>query len=240
MEKILVLHGGPGLDSSYIKPIFERNLEQYDILAPDFNDKASIKLTYQLSKISNYFNESSITICHSFGSLLFLKFLDNFKPKLSSNYKIVFSNWIYDYNWLDLFDKKNPKVIANAPTSCLKDQMLYYSSLYFETEKLNVGKKILNKINYSDDVNNSIYNQIKDFDSLATLFKYSEYITSLHCDNERIISPTYINDVCKKYNISNTFLDSSSHFPFIDNEDIYFKTLKELIWKISLNTYQYF
>lgn len=226
MNNIVLIHGGPGLDSSYFGSVFEENLAGYNFIKPDFNLNKFDNIDSQSLELENLIRkyDPAYVICHSFGAILFLYYL-----KQSKNFstKALFTNWVYDYSWLDEFKINNKSLYENDNSNNIHESMIHYNPIYFEDSQL--GLKILGSIKYNDSVCKRVTSDAMNLNLESTLFEHYSQIKSLHSKEERLIPKHYIENITNKFKIENYYIDGKSHFPFIEYPDSYFKILKEIL-----------
>jgi DNA-binding Xre family transcriptional regulator len=232
MKNLLLIHGGPGFDDSYFYPYFTNHLSKDSIKTHSFVIGQEIN-SYSIdsacdeieAKLQNIGSEDITILGHSYGAFLVLFHHFKYKPQ---NYKYIFSNWIYDYSWLDKFIANNKKLVDSCPSDNLKNRILHYCELYFEDKS--IGLEVLNRINYNDKLNLMLSHESKAITNLSNQLELMQKnMISISCQNEKLIPISYINSICKRYEIKNYILNSYSHFPFIENASEFFAVIKTFL-----------
>lgn len=218
MEKhtLLLLHGGPGFDSSYFFPYLSPLKEHLEIVTYTLGSNAKgytldsllDEYEYELSKLNG---KSFSILAHSFSSFLALS-----KPsikRMGDINKIFLSNWIYDQKWIDEFNENEGDVDGELPES-LKELCLHYVKKYFkDTDR---GKEVLNGIQYNDRLQEEIGPHFFSIELRKEIECLSERIVSISSDYDRITSKDYIKKICDEKALRNYLFTNSGHFPFVE------------------------
>ncbi len=228
----IFIHGGPGLDCSYWFPLtslLEKRNKNFSYTAytqgsvKDIKQFADFKDELQLI-IDKNSGKKIYIIAHSFGALIALSWLKKIRPQRGVH--LVLTNWVYNFEWLEKSYAKNQETFDNEPVDMkLAEKYLYYLPLYFEN--LEQGSIILKNIQYSDRLSN-IYSETKTLNFERVLELNSSMITSVSSTAEKLIDPDYISEICKKLNIKNYLINSSSHFPFSEDPNTFIKLLSKI------------
>lgn len=232
MKNMLLIHGGPGLDDSYFHPYFENYLNKINIKIHSYRIGSTVdvySINNIIAEIEQHIkminDDKIIVLSHSYGAFLMLMHHRTFKP---TSIKYIFSNWIYDYSWLDMFTSNNKNLEQTCPQGDLKTRTLHYLDCYFENAL--IGTEVLNKINYNDKQ----FDLLSEESKLITDLEYEikqirDRLTSICCCDEKLIQFEYIHNICLKYNLKSYEIKSKSHFPFNDNPDDFFQIIKEIL-----------
>lgn len=209
MKTLVLLHGGPGFDDSYFFPFFDKLREQFVIhsykLGSRTDDVSFEGLVNELeSYLENIKADELYIYAHSFASTLIanIDFSAWKKIKLA-----VLSNWVIDSKWIDIFIQSFPEA-QKIEWKNLRQATLEYAPYYFEN--LELGKSVLQKINYDDELYlacNGIYAGLDLRDKLV----------SLSSSQDKITTQKYIELACQDIGIKNYNLVGVGHFPFIDD-----------------------
>ena len=248
---IVFLHGGPGMDSSYLLPAMNdlssnHSLLFYDMGQGECSDYDIEYLLVELNEVIGSIDSKKIILFgHSFGSALALEYVGRYNPQ--SLHALIFVSWIYDNGWNKRLPRNLKKTIERVNSAdyagfshddTLKKQTLEYYKHYFNESCQDIGRKILNKISYNAKLQNDFFkNYLNHFDCNNILKKINVPILSIAGKGDEIVPIGYIQrsyDLIK--NISTLELDNCAHFPFIEQQDSVLKEIKNFINQCNHNS----
>lgn len=232
---IILLHGGPGLSCGYFDSLINRLSINYDLFSYDQGTQLSEKpqnwsisnLVIELHTIiKKYSNRKIYLLAHSFGSVIAI----NYALKYFINIPLILISWIYDSDWLDLFQSNNRNLeevelklkklneTTSNPNTRLKNRLLTYASYYFPERNVEIGKQLFNSLNYYPqitlDIESKWINEVslkKDIENLRGP------IVSIAGIEDKIVFPDYV-AIGAKLNLNVQHFElATGHFPFIDD-----------------------
>ncbi len=229
--KIIAVHGGPGLSSEYLTPLEEQFSNRYNFIKytqGEYLDITSLNdLSTELEGIIGSDDSNTILFAHSFGSIIALNHFRMYQPK---KIKYIFNSWVYDASWSEMFYKKNFQLISSCKSTTFKETMYYYGSLYFEDSSL--AKNVFDKLKFNEEIS-KIQQELNELNFKEELKLISDRTVSISSSDEEIVPFNYIQDICSKCNIKNYFIQSKSHFSFLEKPEefnkIFSNILKELL-----------
>jgi pimeloyl-ACP methyl ester carboxylesterase len=230
MKNLLVVHGGPGLSNDYIIPSLANLEGDYKIIHFNYELISPANLGSVISQFDNILStldlNNTIILAHSFGAIIVLA---HFRTTKIIVEKYIFSNWIYNYDWLNDFILNNKAYLdANYNNSTsLKARMLSIVDLYFDDH--HKGTSTLESLNYFDFAFESLNNEAKSLSFTSEVQQLASKIISISCLNDRIVSFKYIDAVVEKYKIKSIVLSNGAHFPFLQNKSLFFDKLNHVL-----------
>lgn len=235
--KVIAIHGGPGMDYSYFIPylsILEKEFEIFYYTQGHSGHYSIEGLVHELRDIieaSSAQDHKIFLLAHSFGASLVLESLRSqatyYEEKIQG---IIFSNWIYDYDWVQYLDWKTINNQCASIDKALsedevyREEMLRLGELYFTPKYLKQGDEVLKKVKFNASLKNIINEQfLSTFNAKDTLLKLSLPILSLIGDKDRIVHAQYFQRelVTLLGSIQHEVISNAGHFPFIENESLF-------------------
>ena len=238
-DAILFLHGGPGLDSSYLRSWFNsltttHNLVFYD---QDYKkaeksmiDHLCLQLITLLQSLSHDY-ESITVYAHSWGSYLFLNTLSKYDESQSMVNRVIFSNpsatsWKGFMESGDRLFSKMPQDILNEISSCSDGVKLMKIALpYYVGNANNVPEIPFAK--YDLDAYSVAEKEMENYDisKLVGLLDSNKTFT-IYCENdfEDISGSPEFNNFSKVIKFSDT-----GHFPFAERQADYIDLLRSIL-----------
>ena len=250
-QNIIAVHGGPGMDSGYLKPyLFPLSTFSRIILydqrgcgkspaAQDFHatiDGAVTDLEILREKLNI---RSIILLAHSFGSVIALKFAVKFPENVKA--LIIVSGYArkhpdqYKYFFVPDLLKQQIQDIQNSNlTESVKQKKItaLRFSLYFYQKKYR-SKKFLEKFTQSSGFNRKI------FQELSVSEEYLGFDERIHlraltipflilCGKHDIVTPLFLSEELKNTVRRGKLVvfENSGHFPFIEENVKFIATVK--------------
>lgn len=216
------------MDDSYFHPYLDNLKDNFEIRSyvlgstTDEYGLSSLvrELEEQLDKIAT--REYSI-LAHSFASILIAKISKEYIDRAG---KIILCNWVADNKWIEKF-YENHKGIDLSQYSDLKSQTIALVDSYFVNKKL--GKAVLEKIEYKDELFNSVQHIYGDLDLIDDFSEKKDKLVSISSSDDLITTQDYIENNCKMIGIKNFNIENAGHLPFVDSPRIFVDTLRTII-----------
>lgn len=244
IHKVILLHGGPGMDDSYFFPYLIELGEKFEIISYTQLKKEDLTMKDLVGELKNicdsYRNAKIHLVGHSFGGVLATEFISRY-PNIVESLTLISSP--YSSSWVDVFmnnypdfEKEKLSVIYSAKLTAdeiYKERSLIYSSLYFSKDKENEGKKVLNKIKYFEASLSSMYQDyMNDFDQTNILRELQIPVLYLYGEDDNILDSKYVKEVTRlNENIKYQEMTGAGHFPFVEKPDFVISKIVEHIEK---------
>lgn len=217
-KKLLLIHGGPGFDDSYFYPYIENAKPIYDeiisyTLGSDTLEHSIENLQSELSKKISSIDGPCTLLGHSFGGALCIETLSN-SPELQKKVKLILSNWIYDSEWIDIFNEDHPESAAISEVDGFRERTLAYLPYYFVDQS--VGKATLEKIEYEEEVFDALSPYILNLDLRAKIENLKIPVFSIASELDVITPPKYLADINLPAGSKTFQIKGAGHFPFIE------------------------
>lgn len=236
---ILFLHGGPGLDSSYLKGWFDSlspdyNLYFYDQDYRNHNEGILYNLYLQLLEHVNNLQKTYqeiVLFCHSWSNIILLKSLE-FDPFFLANFsKVIFVNpssvcWEKFQAFADkLFSRIPSDVIANI-MQCKTGLELIRSTLPYYVGCPNHVPPISFEV-YDDDAFDKVALELENFDLSAQCNKLSPANSfTIYCEND---IESIDDSLCLAENSTVFTFAKAGHFPFAEYNEEFIELLKNIL-----------
>ena len=216
------------MDDSYFYPYLDNvknNFEIRSYVLGSTTDEYSLsslvrELEDQLDEISH---KDYTILAHSFASVLIAKISKEYIDRAE---KVVLCNWVADNKWIEKF-YENHKGIDLSRYSDLKSQTIALIDSYFVNKEL--GKDVLEKIVYNDELFNSVQHIYGDLDLIDDFREKKDKLVSISSSDDFITTQAYIEGNCKMIGIRNFNVENAGHFPFVDSPRIFVDTLRTII-----------
>lgn len=217
-QKLLLVHGGPGLDDSYFYPYLNKlkfSFDMHSYTIGEMSHECSFEALIQEleHKIDDLDNSDLYLLGHSFGAALILS---QNKKTIGKVKHIFLSNWIYDSAWIDEYFKNFPEE-RNKKLMTLKEGFISRIDQYFVDSC--IGKHVLDKIQYRDTLFSKISPIFSNLDLKPKVKTFSKKITSISSDGDKITSQKYIDEICRTLEIPNNYIKNAGHFPFVEQSE---------------------
>lgn len=197
--KILCLHGGFGLDSSYFLPYFEP-------LAEDFNLYFYTQGTSNVLSVDGLINElmharravgegKVFLLAHSAGAALLFECLKRHSFPLDG---LILMSWIYDMEWLQRYFKRFPPSADEEDEQYESDEqfkraMLRIADRYFLPLYVEEGKRVLSQIHYNVTLYDIFSKSMAStYDAKQVIEKLSFPILSIVGSEDQITDVDYV------------------------------------------------
>ncbi len=233
-KKLLCLHGGPGMDCSYILPNLGSLSDCVEVLTYTQTSKFGNGMDGLLNELEHVLGTLSPTadiyiLGHSFGAVLANEYL---KHKSRCIKGLILSSWIYDLSWLQSIETDESVLDTDDD---YKKWFIKHVHLYFSPDKLAEGLKILSNTKYDVSIYNDIWSSsLNTFDHKSFLPKLKIPVLSIFGDKDRLVSASYsktgsaLIPGCQVVEIG-----GASHFPFVDQAQIFCDSIRKFILKTS-------
>lgn len=233
-----LVHGGPGLDDSYFYPYFNNLKDLFEIESHTIGNTITdenVKIEHLVLELVENINridcENIILFGHSFGAALIIELLSSKKILCKKPKQIIFSNWIVDNKWINLFYDKNPEASEINYSQDFKNYSLKYLQYYFEDTK--IGEKVLKNINYNSSLYFSFIHYLLNLDLHEKLQSIDIPISSISSGKDRITPNSYITYNVTRHNITNYCISNAGHFPFIEETILFKEVIKNIVKEYS-------
>ena len=231
MEKInlILIHGGPGLDDSYFYPYLDQLKDEYDVSS--YTVGSTIQSSYSFEKLCQELDHfiSSIAgpiilLGHSFGANICMNMSEYSWARID---RLILCNWVHDNAWIELYFSNCPQALDVPESYNLKESLLELKGFYFKDE--DKGRDVIEGINFNYDLSDAISSYVLSCDESSILELHSDKIISISCSNDSIISEKYILRACNTFGITNYSFNGLSHFPFVDDCNVFCKKINHII-----------
>lgn len=230
---ILLLHGGPGMDSSYFGEKFQAFNNECTIVTYDqgFSGESSSMqdLVSELKFVVQSLDVKSLYIVgHSFGGILALEALNGglgakiakvlllCSPVDASVWKVLDEKFKGTQPYTSICEEEAALQKDNVE-NFLKLSTLLWTPFHFSKNFQKEGKSILEKISYNSKLyQNLLTSYLGTFDLKNTVCLYRSILSFAFCSNDKIIIPEYSKKMSELFD-SIYEVDSSGHFPMVEN-----------------------
>ncbi len=225
-DVIVLLHGGPGLDSGYFFPYLNPLLDYFSIAhfqQGNENSKNIEDVVLEVKKVVDEVSQNSnvYLLGHSWGGALALEYVRRYPYEISG---LILVSWVYDTEWHLYRDKLTVRrdtpdfASLESANERFSNLTRAVAELYFNNEVLDVGKKILDKINYNGDFwerfgSSYLYNELFSSDVVASLKIPTISITGA---NDLCVPVEYVRKgASMNPSILSVEIPGADHFPFV-------------------------
>lgn len=237
--RLILVHGGPGMDDSYFFPYLDSLVGICDIwhYTQSTEDSADMPLLVKelktvIDSSENY--KSTIILGHSFGGALVLEYIKQHGIKDIS--KLILMGPVYDTEWTELFANENKEFLKSYEAKTQEEEEYYsqldsntqlkqstidYAPLYFHQDSIEEGKKVLNKVKYYGRINNDLFSgYLSQFDLKDVIKEELPTTMVIAGETDKVVLSSYQKRVCQfNPNIFYKEVDNAGHFPFIDGNE---------------------
>lgn len=236
---ILFLHGGPGLDSSYLKSWFDDLRDDYDLYFynQDYESHGNgilynlyIQLLNHVNKLRSEYNDI-ILFCHSWSNIILLKSIE-YDPNIIENFsKVIFAN-PSSICW-DKFQEFGDKLFSRIPPNQAEQIMQCKTGLEIMKLALPYYVGNPNKVplihfeTYDDMAFEKVSEELENFDLSAYCNKLSsDYCFTIYCEND---IENIDDSMCLANNSKVFMFNKAGHFPFAEYNQEYMNLLKDIL-----------
>lgn len=247
---IVLIHGGPGMDSSYFSQFVGDLNKKYSTLCYNLGQFSDSYYTMggllsELNRVLDRVRDQKVILLgHSFGSALILEYIEKYH---SANIQaLILISWIYDRNWAYCQSAEVAKTVAEidnadysglAPNEILKKKSVAYRRIYFHKKYQDKGRMILKKINYKSQLQSDIFkNYLDSFDCKNILQKIEKPVLSIAGKCDLIVRVDYIRRAYRLIKKLSLFeVEECCHFPFIESEKVVLTKVIEFVDGLNKN-----
>jgi len=237
-QKILCLHGGPGLDDSCFHPF----------LQPLCNKAAVVSYTQGFSGadtflglvrefadvVKNFASSELVILAHSFGAALLLQALA--KGLIQSPKAVILSHWIFDQKIIMQHHLQNPvqenfsKFSIPQTDTQYRDNMLQSLPVFFSGEALPKGREVFLQMRYFSKIYQTVWKTgFADFDAKAVLPTLKIPVLSLASRNDWITPMAYVREGSALLPDPRFFLFEGGHFPWVEEPQKFCEVVADFI-----------
>lgn len=231
---ILVLQGGPGIESKYLTDYMSAIKEKFHVLSYEYASQDETKmssLVLELKAIIKSLKGKKIhLLAHSFGAALAIEYLKEYSKDIASN---IFISWIYNGDWFkesELLSSAFEEKILNSDLAGLsaadlsaatKNDFVAFAPLYFPPSSLEEGTELLKKLDYRGEVFFDLMkNYLPTFDLKSILSSIDRPTLSILGKSDALVNLEYIKKGCEEIsNVDEEEFEGAGHFPFLDFPD---------------------
>lgn len=225
--KLLVLHGGPGMDCSYFLPFLEPLKSKVNLLFYTQGSSGALTMAGLLNELhsilQHFKNDQIVILAHSFGAALIFEYIRIYGDSFIA--ALILISWIYDIQWLgrylDRFSSESSEETYTSDDD-YKIQTMRIANHYFDSPFVDAGREALGKIKYNATLSNAIWKDfLSGFDGRQVVRNFSKPALSLSGTEDLITDIGYIHEGAKL----NLFMemidiDNAGHFPFFEKPTV--------------------
>lgn len=252
---LLLVHGGPGMDSSYFTGAFDElgaNVSVYSYDQGHSRDVKNMKdlVSELLSAIETIKEKNVFIVGHSFGGALATEALKFYQPSKVKG--LVLISAALSADWTQYFSDDNishPKIKEIDESLVVlekklgsdafyKQETLAYLDFYFPRHSREVGVTLLNQIKYSGTIRAHIANDyMKDFSLVEWLSQSSLPMCNIYGSEDLIITRRYASRfnefVFQKHAYE---IQKGGHFPFVEDRASVNTAISQFIYQVLKET----
>ncbi|MBL6988700.1 MAG: alpha/beta hydrolase [Bacteriovoracaceae bacterium] len=228
-NKMVCVHGGPGMDYSYFLPYLRQLSFDMDLIffkSGSIYGKGSIDLLVkEVIHVLQYFKGTNLFLLgHSFGSAIALEAIKETQEYVNGLLLVswIFNNTIRDYS--------NFTPLDNYSDSDFQRDSLRSISSYFVDSCINKGHDTLRKVSYDGNMFAKLEaDYLVKFDLTDSLKNLTIPTISLAGIKDDVVPIKHIKDGLKISSITHIDFEHSKHFPFIEENEKFTNVVKKFI-----------
>lgn len=232
-NKVICLHGGPGMDASYFLPYLQSPFQTYELIVYTQGEKAHShdidSLVLELDNIVNQFKGDRIFLLgHSFGGALALEYMAKYGKKIAG---LILCAWVHSHTWSKVYSELAPKIdetpllknqdeVSSEDEKCLLE-FLFYKDLYFTKRFHDEGERVLRHVKYNAKLREAIVSSYMGaFDCERTLRETTVPVLAIAGGQDRVVFPKHTREIRKIFPKAHYLeFDRVGHFPFIEDPE---------------------
>lgn len=226
--KLLTLHGGPGMDTSYFLPFLAPLQREASLLFYTQGSSGASTMAGLLNELhsilQHFKNDQVIIFAHSFGAALVFEYVRTYGDHLIT--ALILSSWMYDVQCVARYLARFPSEGSDESYKTdadYKAQTLRITDRYFTSPFVNKGKKIIEKIRYNAALSNAIWKTfLADFDGREVVRHFTKPMLSISGSDDLLTDREYLrNGEALNRRIEVVEIGNVGHFPFVEKpEDV--------------------
>ena len=238
--KLLLLHGGPGMDYSYFFPFLAPLQREANLVFYTQGSSGALTIAGLLNELhavlQRFKHDQVVIFAHSFGAALIFEYIKMYGD--NSIAALILSSWAYDMHWVERYLSKFPSETSKetyAINDDYRNQTLKMIARYFTPPFIEIGREVLQKVKYNATLSNAIWGSfLSGFDGREVVRSFSKPILSISGTDDLITDHDYLcdgvklNDSIEAINIGNV-----GHFPFIETPDIFNQAILRFLSSFS-------
>ncbi|MEM7332394.1 MAG: alpha/beta hydrolase [Chloroflexota bacterium] len=245
-EPILMMHGGLGLDHTYFRPYFDQLSDQFKVIYYDhrgngrsdkLEDYSTLTLDLLVDDAAQLLDElgieKTIVVGHSYGGFLAQLFAAKYPARLS---KLVLTNTIPTFDYQPQPNGTDEQLAAfgaafTRPMESNEDWRTVWTTLsqmYYKAYDPNIANQLDSATHYTYEAWNAGSAALATYNTLEKLSSITAKTLNISgghdflCPAER--GGARINGLIPASEL--TIMENSAHFPFIEEENNFFSTLR--------------